>query len=64
MKAALLALPLPLLALVACTGGRAADTSAPPRFEILDSAGVRFRDLSTKQSSLEDIFVSLVQDGR
>jgi ABC-2 type transport system ATP-binding protein len=30
----------------------------------LDSAGVRFKDLSTTQSSLEDIFVSLVRDGR
>jgi ABC-2 type transport system ATP-binding protein len=29
----------------------------------LSAAGVRFNDLSTHQSSLEDIFVSLVQEG-
>ena len=29
----------------------------------LQAAGVRFRDLSTKQSSLEEIFVSLVHQG-
>lgn len=29
----------------------------------LRDAGIRFRDLTTKQSSLEEIFVSLVQDG-
>ena len=28
----------------------------------LDAAGIRFRDLQTSQSSLEDIFVSLVRD--
>jgi ABC-2 type transport system ATP-binding protein len=30
--------------------------------EALDAAGIRFRDLQTSQSSLEDIFVSLVSD--
>src|SRR3569833_2670545 len=29
----------------------------------LQTAGVRFRDLQTKQSSLEEIFVSLVHQG-
>jgi ABC-2 type transport system ATP-binding protein len=32
--------------------------------EDLDAAGVRFKDLRTTQSSLEDIFVSLVKDKR
>ena len=32
--------------------------------EDLDQAGIRFKDLQTSQSSLEDIFVSLVRDGR
>jgi ABC-2 type transport system ATP-binding protein len=32
--------------------------------EALNAAGIRFRDLSTVQSSLEDIFVSLVRDQR
>jgi ABC-2 type transport system ATP-binding protein len=31
---------------------------------ILTDAGVRFRDLETRQSSLEDIFISLVKDAR
>jgi ABC-2 type transport system ATP-binding protein len=30
----------------------------------LRAAGIDFRDLETKQSSLEEIFVSLVRDGR
>src|SRR5437660_11583747 len=30
----------------------------------LNTAGIRFRDLSTTQSSLEDIFVDLVRHGR
>ena len=30
----------------------------------LAEAGIRFRDLSTSQSSLEDIFVSLVKERR
>ena len=29
----------------------------------LNEAGIRFRDLETTQSSLEDIFVSLVRQG-
>jgi ABC-2 type transport system ATP-binding protein len=32
--------------------------------EDLDAAGIRFKDLRTTQSSLEDIFVSLVKDKR
>jgi ABC-2 type transport system ATP-binding protein len=32
--------------------------------ENLDAAGIRFKDLRTTQSSLEDIFVSLVKDKR
>jgi ABC-2 type transport system ATP-binding protein len=32
--------------------------------EALDAAGIRFRDLETTQSSLEDIFVSLVSERR
>ena len=32
--------------------------------EKLDAAGIRFKDLQTTQSSLEDIFVSLVRDRR
>jgi ABC-2 type transport system ATP-binding protein len=30
----------------------------------LGAAGIRFKDLQTKESSLEDIFVSLVRDGK
>jgi ABC-2 type transport system ATP-binding protein len=30
----------------------------------LHDAGIKFRDLSTTQSSLEDIFVTLVRDGK
>ena len=30
----------------------------------LNAAGIRFKDLSTKQSSLEEIFVSLVKEGQ
>jgi ABC-2 type transport system ATP-binding protein len=30
----------------------------------LSQAGIRFRDLQTKQSSLEEIFVGLVRQGR
>jgi len=44
------------------TGGE--PTGITALLDELDSAGVRFRDLSTTQSSLEDIFVSLVRDGR
>ena len=30
----------------------------------LNDAGIRFKDLHTTQSSLEDIFVTLVRDGQ
>ena len=30
----------------------------------VNDAGIQFKDLHTKQSSLEDIFVSLVEGGR
>ena len=30
----------------------------------LNAAGVRFKDLQTRQSSLEEIFVSLLKEGR
>ena len=36
----------------------------PALLRILTDAGVRFRDLETRQSSLEDIFISLVKDAR
>ena len=39
-------------------------TGIPALLEGLDAAGIRFRDLRTTQSSLEDIFVSLVRDER
>jgi len=32
--------------------------------EQLDEAGIRFKDLQTSESSLEDIFVSLVHEAR
>jgi ABC-2 type transport system ATP-binding protein len=37
-------------------------TSIAALLEALDDAGVRFKDLQTTQSSLEDIFVSLVRE--
>jgi ABC-2 type transport system ATP-binding protein len=37
-------------------------TSIATLLEALDDAGVRFKDLQTTQSSLEDIFVSLVRE--
>ena len=39
-------------------------TGIPALLEDLDAAGIRFKDLQTTQSSLEDIFVSLVKDKR
>jgi ABC-2 type transport system ATP-binding protein len=36
----------------------------PALLEAVDRAGLRLRDLQTTQSSLEDIFVSLVKDRR
>jgi len=44
------------------TGGE--PTGIASLLDELDRAGVRFRDLSTTQSSLEDIFVSLVREAR
>jgi ABC-2 type transport system ATP-binding protein len=44
------------------TGGE--PTGIASLLDELDHAGVRFRDLSTTQSSLEDIFVSLVREDR
>jgi ABC-2 type transport system ATP-binding protein len=41
-----------------------ARTGIAALLEDLDRAGIRFRDLQTTQSSLEDIFVSLVRDAR
>jgi ABC-2 type transport system ATP-binding protein len=38
----------------------AEDTGVPSLIRALDTAGIGFKDLNTKQSSLEDIFVSLV----
>ena len=32
--------------------------------EALDAAGIRFKDLQTSESSLEDIFVNLLHEGR
>jgi ABC-2 type transport system ATP-binding protein len=42
-------------------GDRAAITAL---LEDLTGAGIRFKDLQTTQSSLEDIFVTLVKDGK
>jgi ABC-2 type transport system ATP-binding protein len=41
-----------------------AQTGIAALLQDLDRAGIRFKDLQTTQSSLEDIFVSLVRDGR
>ena len=40
-----------------------ADTRIPALLADLDKAGVRFKDLKTTQSSLEDIFVTLLRGG-
>ena len=37
--------------------------SIPALLQALDAHGIHFRDLHTQQSSLEEIFVSLVRDG-
>src|ERR671925_2242330 len=37
-------------------------TDVPALFERLSELGIEFKDLNTRQSSLEDIFVSLVSD--
>ena len=41
--------------------GQLADTRIPALLADLDRAGVRFKDLKTTQSSLEDIFVTLLR---
>ena len=41
---------------------QAARTGITPVLSTLSDAGIRFRDLDTRQSSLEDIFVHLVED--
>ena len=40
---------------------RASAPASPRCCKDLDRAGIRFRDLDTRQSSLEDIFVDLVK---
>ncbi|RZJ04484.1 MAG: ABC transporter ATP-binding protein [Brevundimonas sp.] len=40
------------------------DTGVPSLLRRLEATGVGFKDLSTRQSSLEDIFVGLVHDSR
>ncbi|MBW0145034.1 ABC transporter ATP-binding protein [Sphingomicrobium clamense] len=42
----------------------AAETGIPQLMRKLDELGIAWRDLTTRQSSLEDIFVSLVKGGR
>jgi len=42
-------------------GGR---TDIIALLKALDDAGIRFKDLHTTQSSLEDIFVSLLRGGQ
>jgi len=37
-------------------------TGIPSLLHDLTSAGIRFKDLTTEQSSLEDIFVTLVSE--
>ena len=44
--------------------GEALDASIATLINALGSAGIGFRDLHTTQSSLEDIFVSLVKERR
>jgi ABC-2 type transport system ATP-binding protein len=39
-------------------------TEIPRLFERLSQLGIGFKDLSTRQSSLEDIFLSLVSEHR
>jgi ABC-2 type transport system ATP-binding protein len=43
--------------------GKAERTGIPSLLGQMRDIGIAFRDLNTKQSSLEDIFVSLVTDG-
>jgi ABC-2 type transport system ATP-binding protein len=42
--------------------GKEERTGIPALLERLNALGIRFKDLNTRQSSLEDIFVSLVSD--
>ena len=42
--------------------GKEERTGIPELLERLSALGIRFKDLNTRQSSLEDIFVSLVSD--
>jgi ABC-2 type transport system ATP-binding protein len=42
--------------------GKEERTGIPALLEQLNALGIRFKDLNTRQSSLEDIFVSLVSD--
>ncbi|WP_265562983.1 ABC transporter ATP-binding protein [Sphingomicrobium arenosum] len=42
---------------------KAEETGIPRLMRALDDAGISWRDLTTRQSSLEDIFVSLVHTG-
>jgi ABC-2 type transport system ATP-binding protein len=42
--------------------GKEERTGIPALLERLSALGIRFKDLNTRQSSLEDIFVSLVSD--
>lgn len=43
---------------------QASRTGITPVLSALNDAGIRFRDLDTMQSSLEDIFVHLVEEGK
>jgi ABC-2 type transport system ATP-binding protein len=42
----------------------AAKSGIASLLEALDAAGIRFKDLQTSETSLEDIFVNLVREGR
>ncbi len=44
--------------------GKAEHTGIPSLLRRMSDIGIGFQDLNTRQSSLEDIFVSLVSDGR
>ncbi|MBV8687237.1 MAG: ABC transporter ATP-binding protein [Alphaproteobacteria bacterium] len=44
--------------------GKAERTGIPSLLRRMGDLGIGFRDLATRQSSLEDIFVSLVSDGK
>ena len=50
--------------LVFTYGTHGARTGINALFADLGQAGIRFRDLETRQSSLQDIFVGLVRDRR